>query len=71
MQVIHFEMPNSSEIFVHRSGRTGRAGNEGTAVLMFTESQRRTVKSMERELGFKFEEVWSSIILCLQFVFIH
>ncbi|ONK64358.1 uncharacterized protein A4U43_C07F24980 [Asparagus officinalis] len=55
--VIHFEMPNSSEFFVHRSGRTGRAGNKGTAILMFSESQRRTVRSMERELGFKFEEL--------------
>lgn len=55
--IIHFEMPNSSDFFVHRSGRTGRAGNKGTAILMFTESQRRTVRSMERELGFKFEEL--------------
>lgn len=40
---------------MHRSGRTGRAGKEGTAVLMFTSSQRRTVKSLERDVGCKFE----------------
>lgn len=40
---------------MHRSGRTGRAGKEGTAILMFTGSQRRTVKSLERDVGCKFE----------------
>eukprot|EP00262_Sarcandra_glabra_P014330 TRINITY_DN417_c0_g1_i1.p1 TRINITY_DN417_c0_g1~~TRINITY_DN417_c0_g1_i1.p1 ORF type:complete len:613 (+),score=109.59 TRINITY_DN417_c0_g1_i1:63-1901(+) len=55
--VIHFELPNTSEIFVHRSGRTGRAGKKGNAVLIFTEAQRRSVKVIERDLGFKFEEL--------------
>lgn len=55
--VIHFEMPNTSEIFVHRSGRTGRAGKKGTTVLMFTEGQRRDVKLIEKDLRFKFEEL--------------
>lgn len=60
MQVVHFEMPNTSEIFVHRSGRTGRAGNKGTAILMFTERERHAVRTIERELGCKFKEVSSS-----------
>lgn len=55
--VIHFEIPNTPEIFVHRSGRTGRAGNKGTTVLMFTEGQRRTVRGIERDIGCKFEEL--------------
>ena len=42
---------------MHRSGRTGRAGKEGTAILMFTSSQRRTVRSLERDAGCKFEFV--------------
>ncbi|KAL6560647.1 DEAD-box ATP-dependent RNA helicase 3, chloroplastic [Orobanche gracilis] len=53
--VIHYELPNDPETFVHRSGRTGRAGKQGTAVLLFTSSQRRTVKSIERDIGGKFE----------------
>lgn len=57
VQVIHFEIPNTSEIFVHRSGRTGRAGKKGTAILIFTESQRRAVRLIERDLSCKFEEV--------------
>ena len=55
LQIIHYELPNDPETFVHRSGRTGRAGKEGTAILMFTSSQRRTVKSLERDVGCKFE----------------
>lgn len=55
--VVHFEIPNTPEIFVHRSGRTGRAGNKGSTVLMFTEGQRRTVRDIERDIGCKFEEL--------------
>ncbi|KAH1229455.1 DEAD-box ATP-dependent RNA helicase 3, chloroplastic [Glycine max] len=55
--VIHYELPNDAETFVHRSGRTGRAGKEGTAILMYTSSQRRTVRSLERDVGSKFEFV--------------
>ncbi|XP_066351633.1 DEAD-box ATP-dependent RNA helicase 3A, chloroplastic-like [Miscanthus floridulus] len=53
--VIHYELPNDPETFVHRSGRTGRAGKAGTAILMFTSSQKRTVNSLERDVGCKFE----------------
>ncbi|KAK4802477.1 hypothetical protein SAY86_000680 [Trapa natans] len=53
--VIHYELPNDPETFVHRSGRTGRAGKEGTALLMYTSSQRRTVRSLERDVGCKFD----------------
>lgn len=57
LQVIHYELPNDSETFVHRSGRTGRAGKLGSAVLMFTNNQRRTVKTLERDVGCRFEFV--------------
>ncbi|MCL7047233.1 hypothetical protein MKW94_026957 [Papaver nudicaule] len=55
--VIHFEIPNTSEIFVHRSGRTGRAGKKGTAILMYTKAQRRAVTTIERDLGCRFKEL--------------
>ncbi|KAL0308113.1 UNVERIFIED_CONTAM: DEAD-box ATP-dependent RNA helicase 3, chloroplastic [Sesamum calycinum] len=51
--VVHYELPNDPEIFVHRSGQNGSAEKDGTAVLMFTSSQRRTVKSLERGVGCK------------------
>ncbi|KEH33610.1 putative RNA helicase [Medicago truncatula] len=55
--VIHYELPNNSEIFVHRSGRTGRAGKKGTAILVHTENQSRDVKTIERDVGCKFKEL--------------
>lgn len=42
---------------MHRSGRTGRAGKLGTAILMYTSNQRRTVRSLERDVGCKFEYI--------------
>ncbi|CAM6007903.1 unnamed protein product [Sphagnum balticum] len=55
--VIHYEIPNDPETFVHRSGRTGRAGKEGSAILMFTDSQLRTMRLIERDIGCKFERI--------------
>ncbi|GAB4842867.1 DEAD-box ATP-dependent RNA helicase 53, mitochondrial [Ancistrocladus abbreviatus] len=55
--VIHYELPNSSEIFVHRSGRTGRAGKKGTAILIHTVDQSRAVRLIERDVGCKFREL--------------
>lgn len=40
---------------MHRSGRTGRAGKVGKAILMYTNNQRRTVKSLEKDVGCNFE----------------
>ncbi|KAA8524099.1 hypothetical protein F0562_010470 [Nyssa sinensis] len=52
--VIHYELPNSSEIFVHRSGRTGRAGKKGSAILIYSSQQMRDIKGIERDVGCKF-----------------
>ncbi|KAK4800027.1 hypothetical protein SAY86_025392 [Trapa natans] len=54
--VIHYELPNSSEIFVHRSGRTGRAGKKGNAILIYTHDQRRAVRVIEQDVGCRFTE---------------
>ncbi|TKY46711.1 DEAD-box ATP-dependent RNA helicase 53 [Spatholobus suberectus] len=55
--VIHYDLPNSSEIFVHRSGRTGRAGKKGIAILVYTDNQSQAVKTIERDVGCKFTEL--------------
>ncbi|KAL0301715.1 UNVERIFIED_CONTAM: DEAD-box ATP-dependent RNA helicase 53, mitochondrial [Sesamum radiatum] len=55
--VIHYELPNSTEIFVHRSGRTGRAGKKGSAILIYSSHQFREVKAIEREVGCRFTEL--------------
>ncbi|CAK9872779.1 unnamed protein product [Sphagnum jensenii] len=55
--IIHFEKPNDPETFVHRTGRTGRAGKKGTAILMYTDQEMRTMRLIEREIGCKFEQI--------------
>lgn len=55
--VIHYELPNNSEIFVHRSGRTGRAGKKGSAILMHSSKQHRDVKGIEHDAGCRFTEL--------------
>mmetsp|Transcript_19272 Transcript_19272/g.41419 ORF Transcript_19272/g.41419 Transcript_19272/m.41419 type:complete len:795 (-) Transcript_19272:102-2486(-) len=57
--VIQFDPPRDVDTYVHRSGRTGRAGNKGTSVLMFNPQQARDIVRIERDLGhgFKFDLV--------------
>ncbi|WP_213980818.1 DEAD/DEAH box helicase [Sphingomonas sp. dw_22] len=46
--VIHVELPRDAETLQHRSGRTGRAGKKGTAVLIVPYPRRRRVEAMLR-----------------------
>ena len=47
--VVHVEVPRDAETLQHRSGRTGRAGNKGTAVLIVPYPRRRRVEAMLRD----------------------
>lgn len=49
--VFNFDLPHDDEAYVHRIGRTGRAGREGAAILLVTPSQRRVIRSIERATG--------------------
>lgn len=46
--VINYDLPDSSEDYVHRIGRTGRAGMVGHAISFATPDQHKDVKSIER-----------------------
>ncbi len=48
--VVNFELPNVPEDYVHRIGRTGRAGNEGEAVSLVCVDERQLLKDIERVL---------------------
>ncbi|TIX49502.1 DEAD/DEAH box helicase [Alteraurantiacibacter aquimixticola] len=54
--VVHVEVPRDAETLQHRSGRTGRAGKKGTAVLLVPYPRRRRVESMLR--GAKINAEW-------------
>ncbi len=47
--VVHVELPRDAEALQHRSGRTGRAGKKGTAVLLVPYPRRRRVEFMLRD----------------------
>lgn len=49
--VVQYSFPMSQEGFVHRTGRTGRAGNKGTCVVIVDKYNQREVKDIERFVG--------------------
>jgi ATP-dependent RNA helicase DeaD len=51
--VINFDVPMEKESYVHRTGRTGRAGNEGKAITFATPYEGKFVKAIERYIGFE------------------
>jgi ATP-dependent RNA helicase DeaD len=48
--VINFDLPNNSEIYVHRIGRTGRVGRTGRAITFVTAKQRGDLMQIERDV---------------------
>jgi ATP-dependent RNA helicase RhlE len=53
--VINYDLPKMAEDFIHRVGRTGRAGSEGCASTLFSASEVMNLKSIERTLQLKME----------------
>jgi ATP-dependent RNA helicase RhlE len=49
--VFNYDLPNVPESYVHRIGRTGRAGREGWAVSLCDAEQRAWLRDIEREIG--------------------
>jgi ATP-dependent RNA helicase RhlE len=45
-------MPNESEIYIHRIGRTARAGKSGIAISLCDVSEKRKLKSIEKLIGY-------------------
>tara|TARA_R110002012_G_scaffold97895_3_gene234874 strand:- start:3790 stop:5160 length:1371 start_codon:yes stop_codon:yes gene_type:complete len=53
--VINYDLPYVPEDYVHRIGRTGRAGNTGTAISLFSPDETSQLQSLERFLNQHFE----------------
>ena len=52
-QVVNYELPHVPEDYVHRIGRTGRAGSEGHALSLVSSDERDRLRAIERVLGRK------------------
>ncbi|MDX2231401.1 MAG: DEAD/DEAH box helicase [Leptolyngbyaceae cyanobacterium bins.349] len=53
--VINYDLPDSVENYVHRIGRTGRAGKEGTAISLIHSLDRRKLKDIEHHIRQRLE----------------
>lgn len=51
--VVNYDMPANSEDYIHRIGRTGRAGKNGQAISFATNAQRGSIREIERALDLK------------------
>ena len=56
--VIQFGLPQNLESFVHRSGRTGRAGHEGSNMLLLTAREAKQFRYMASNAGSKMKMEW-------------
>jgi ATP-dependent RNA helicase DeaD len=51
--VINYDVPMEKESYVHRTGRTGRAGNQGKAITFSTPFEGKFIKAIEKYIGFE------------------
>ncbi len=55
--VVHYQLPESDEYYLHRSGRTARAGKEGISLALINTKEVKTIRNYERTLGIGFKQV--------------
>lgn len=55
--VINYDIPLEKESYVHRTGRTGRAGNNGKAITFITPYENRFLEEIEEYIGFEIPKV--------------
>lgn len=53
--VINYNLPDETEIYIHRSGRTGRAGKSGISIAIAHSKEMRKIRDIEKLVGKKFE----------------
>jgi len=53
--VINYQLPDEIETYTHRSGRTGRAGNQGVSMIIVTQSESRKIRTIEKIIQAKIE----------------
>ena len=54
--VINYNLPDSSEAYLHRSGRTGRAHNTGVSLVIVNMREKHRIRALENKIGKSFEQ---------------
>ncbi|MFL2982896.1 MAG: DEAD/DEAH box helicase [Candidatus Neomarinimicrobiota bacterium] len=64
--VINYNLPDDDEIYVHRSGRTGRAGKKGVSIVIIHGREIRKLRDIERMSGISFvkQQVPNGLDIC-------
>lgn len=52
--VVHYQLPDQTDYYTHRSGRTARAGKTGISLVLVNSREVRRIWELEKELGIKF-----------------
>ena len=55
--IINYDVPNDIETYLHRSGRTGRAGNKGKSWLLVSPKEEKNLKNLKEKLNLNIENI--------------
>jgi ATP-dependent RNA helicase RhlE len=55
--VVNFDLPRAADDFIHRAGRTGRAGQQGTATTFISSGERAQMRAIERSIQAKLQRL--------------
>ena len=55
--IIHHQLPEKTEYYTHRSGRTARAGKTGVSIALIIPGELQRIHEIQKELGIQFTEI--------------
>ncbi len=55
--VVHYQLPDQTDYYTHRSGRTARAGKTGTSLVLTDKKEVKKLWDLEKQLGIKFTKI--------------
>ena len=55
--VVHYQLPDQTEYYTHRSGRTARAGKSGLSLALVNQYELKKLRQLERELNIRFTQI--------------
>lgn len=71
--VINYNLPDDSEIYIHRSGRTGRADKQGISIAIINLKERHKIRQIEKMIGREFAQakIPTGVQVCEKQLFHH